>query len=282
MRPLILDTAGSIDFSGEDWARLGLILLASLLYIGFFLMLGLLVSSRSKRSATSLMTLLFIWVLTVLAAPKVSMIIADKLSYVPSVRSVQAEKGAMIAQSMAEYQKKTMQSVVEFQAKAPQYVQDGTADMRSQERQVKLNRMTEDMYVMMSRKAEKIQTEYDRKKAAQFRLAANISRISPASVYAYAATGLARTGFHRQEEFLTAARSYHMALERHYYAAARKFRIKGANAEVDMDELLTPELKESNLSESWELVWGDLLILFLLVACFFMIAYVGFVRSDIR
>ncbi len=37
-----------------------------------------------------------------------------------------------------------------------------------------------------------------------------------------------------------------------------------------------------SLSESWNSVSVDLLSLFLLVACFFMIAYLGFVRSDIR
>ena len=50
----------------------------------------------------------------------------------------------------------------------------------------------------------------------------------------------------------------------------------------DLDELPAPEFRDATLGESWNMSSFDLLILFLLVACFFMIGYVGFVRSDIR
>jgi ABC-type transport system involved in multi-copper enzyme maturation permease subunit len=50
----------------------------------------------------------------------------------------------------------------------------------------------------------------------------------------------------------------------------------------DLDKLPALEFLEANLRESWNSVWFDFLVLFLLVTCFFMISYVGFVRSDIR
>ena len=51
---------------------------------------------------------------------------------------------------------------------------------------------------------------------------------------------------------------------------------------IFLDELPALDFQEASLSESWNSVSVDLLSLFLLVACFFMIAYLGFVRSDVR
>ncbi len=195
------------------------------------------------------------------------MIIADKLSDVPSTRSVQTEKDAVSGQLWGEYRKRLAQ-----------YEQKHGND-KSKVRDESL-RMQGETGINIAKKRWELQSEYDKKKAAQFRLAANISRISPASVYTYAAIGLARTGFHRQEEFLAAARSYQIALLR---GIAFRMSVSGKteDAKFDLDELMSFEFRESRLSESWGLIWADLLILFLLVACFFMIAYVGFVRSDI-
>jgi len=280
---LILTTSGMINFTGDDWARLCLILLASILYIGIFMMLGLLVSSRTNRSTTSLMMLLFIWVVIVLAVPKVSVIVAGKLYHVPSMQEVQAEKDTAMAQIMKEGQEKTQK-----------YVQEHIQQVQSQQMQLKelqdgIARIQEDMYTDISKKQGDIQAEYERKKVGQFRLAANISRISPASVYTYAATTLARTGLDRQERFLAAARAYQVGFVQYFNDVLREL-IKqqiGVSKPVedvkfDLNKLPVLEFREANLSESWNLVWVDFLILFLLATCFFMIAYISFVRGDVQ
>ena len=50
----------------------------------------------------------------------------------------------------------------------------------------------------------------------------------------------------------------------------------------ELDEVPALKFREASFSESWSLVSVDFVILFLLIVCFFMIAYVGFVRSDVR
>lgn len=57
---------------------------------------------------------------------------------------------------------------------------------------------------------------------------------------------------------------------------------KVEEVKFDLDKLPTLEFREASLSESWNSVWVDFLILFLLIVCLFMIAYIGFVRSDVR
>lgn len=119
----------------------------------------------------------------------------------------------------------------------------------------------------------------DKQKAAQFRLAISISRASPASSYTYAAADLAGTGFDRQERFLTAAMAYQEELVKYFSEMSM---MQQRDVKIDMDKLPVLDFREPSTSESWEMVWIDMLILFLFGACFFMIAYVGFVRSDVK
>lgn len=283
---LILITSGSINFTGEEWGRLGFVLLASLLYIGVFLMLGLLVSSRTNRSTTALMMLLFIWVVVVLAVPKVSMIIAGGIRDVPSVQDIQSQKDTVTTQLMKE-----------MQEKGRKYFEENRDKMGNPESRVKVmeeyGKMQEEMFNEMKKRKDKIDADYEAKKAAQFMLASKISRISPASVYTFASTGMARTGFDRQERFLKSARVYQVGFVQYFNELMaqllRRAGQAGSSSEANLDEvkfdmskLPALNFREATLSESWNTSIVDFLILFLLLTCFFMIAYIGFIRSDVR
>jgi len=278
---LILTTSDSINFNGEDWSRLGLTLLVSLLYIGVFLMLGLLVSSRSNRSTTALMMLLFLWVVIVLAVPKISMIVASKLRDVPSAQEVQAKKDAVRTQVMAEGTEKTQA-----------YFREHGSEMGTDEGRARVmdevSKIQEEMFTGIAKEMGKLQAEYEEKKISQFLLAAKISRISPASVYTYASTTLARTGFDRQVRFLEAARTYQVGFVQYFNELLAKMMKASNNPEkiqemrFDLSTLPALNFKEATLAESWNAAAVDLLILFLLFVCLFMIAFFGFVRSDIR
>ncbi|MBD3183078.1 ABC transporter permease subunit [Candidatus Poribacteria bacterium] len=283
---LILTSSGSIDFSNEEWIRISLILLVSLLYIGVFLMLGVMVSSRTNHSTTSLMTLLFIWVVVVLAVPKVSMLVAGKIKDVPSIQEIQAEKDTAMNQIMNEQQEKIQKYFAEHRNEM------GDTNKRM-EVMAEVGEMQEEMFNNISKKKSQIDLEYESKKAEQFRLASILSRISPASVYTYASTNLARTGFNRQERFMKAARIYQVSFVQYFnemmnQLMTRVGRGQGENQEelneikFDVSKLPNLDFREANLSESWNAVYYDFIILFLLLACLFMIGYVGFVRSDIR
>ena len=280
---LILTTSGSINFTGEDWGRLGLIFVVSLLYIGIFLMLGLMVSSRTSKSTTALMLLLFVWVEIVLATPKVSMIVAGKLHDVPSAQEIQSQKDTIMSQLMADGQKKMR----EYFQNNPGGNND-SAEAQA-ERMEKYAEMQEEMLTEISKQKKKIDVEYEAKRAAQFQLATRISRISPASVYTYASTTLARTGFDRQQNFVIAARVYQVGFVQYFSELMGKMMRRAATdpeaineMKFELDKLPALDFQEATLSDSWNSAMVDFLILFLLFACFFMIAYVGFVRSDIR
>lgn len=81
-----------VHFSSGRLGRLGLILALSLLYLGFFLSLGMLVSALTRRAATSIIVLLFIWALFVFIIPNLGTLLARQFVRVPSVRALSEKR----------------------------------------------------------------------------------------------------------------------------------------------------------------------------------------------
>jgi ABC-type transport system involved in multi-copper enzyme maturation permease subunit len=78
----------NVQFSADQLGRLAFILVLSLFYLGFFLSLGILVSTLTKRAATSVVVLLFAWSLLVFIIPNLGTLLARQFVSVPSVRSL--------------------------------------------------------------------------------------------------------------------------------------------------------------------------------------------------
>ena len=79
-------------------ARIGLIAVCSLAYISLFFLLGLMVSSRFRRSSTSLVVLFFLWICLVILAPDGSAYVARRLRPVASAQEVKSKREALDAE----------------------------------------------------------------------------------------------------------------------------------------------------------------------------------------
>jgi ABC-type transport system involved in multi-copper enzyme maturation permease subunit len=84
----VLQLAPGARFSAGQAARLGLILALAVLYLGFFLSLGMLISAVTRRAATSVVVLLFIWAVLVFVIPNLGTLLARQLVAVPPVRAL--------------------------------------------------------------------------------------------------------------------------------------------------------------------------------------------------
>jgi ABC-type transport system involved in multi-copper enzyme maturation permease subunit len=73
-----------ISFTAVEWGRIALLFAISLLYLALFVFIGLLVSSRSRSSVTSLVLNLFLWVLFVFLIPTVAANFAESFVRVQS------------------------------------------------------------------------------------------------------------------------------------------------------------------------------------------------------
>ncbi|MDE0683697.1 MAG: ABC transporter permease subunit [Candidatus Poribacteria bacterium] len=66
---ILLATADAIQLDGEDFLRIGGIILTTTIYLSAFYLIGLLISTATRRTATSLMLCMFLWVALVLVYP---------------------------------------------------------------------------------------------------------------------------------------------------------------------------------------------------------------------
>jgi len=73
----VIMLSGDLSFTGREWGRLAALALAALVYLAVFVFIGLLVSSRTKTSVTSLVLCLFLWVLLVFIVPNLSSYFAE-------------------------------------------------------------------------------------------------------------------------------------------------------------------------------------------------------------
>jgi len=149
--------------SGSVLGRLALLIAMSLVYIALFLSLGMLVSSITRRSASSLVILLFIWSLLVFVLPNLGTLLARQFVDVPSVRAL-SEKREQIW---------TREVLLRYSDKTDNW------DARIKAMNAEFDKMEEDYRNKFDRLA---------------RLSKNINRISPAASFVYAATEIAGTG----------------------------------------------------------------------------------------
>jgi len=151
-----------VRFSAGDIGRLALILALALLYLAFFLSLGMLVSALTRRAATSVIVLLFAWALLVFVLPNLGTLVARQFVSVPSVRA------------LSEKRERTWTREVLL----------GLGERGN----------WAEHYRTISRENDRMEEDYRLRFERLVRLSRNINRLSPAASLLDAATEIAGTG----------------------------------------------------------------------------------------
>lgn len=81
-----------VTMSPQDWARLGLFLLSSVIYLAVFFSLGLLISCLAHESASSLVVSLFAWAILVFLVPNLGNILARQFVEIPTVQQLELRR----------------------------------------------------------------------------------------------------------------------------------------------------------------------------------------------
>ena len=266
----------NVAMGGEDWARLGLILLLFLLYLSVFFTLGLLVSSRSTYSSNSLLVLLLIWVTAAMIVPKASVMIASKLYPIPSVHEVTAEKDAFLQEIQAE-----------SPARVGEWMEENPSD-DSPEWQDKfrgfLEEFQQELTGRIDEKNAELEEAFQSKRRRQQNLALNISRISPASALMFGSMSLGRTGIHEQDRFLNSIKQYKPVFTR--WVNVKMMRsLEFGSAQQPAPELSDmPEhsFQSESLKESLSRVIPDFVVMASMILILFAAAYMSFLKYDVR
>jgi ABC-type transport system involved in multi-copper enzyme maturation permease subunit len=81
-----------VDMNPNNWLKLGLFLLSSVLYLAIFLSLGLLISCLTHQSSSSLIISLFAWAMLVFLIPNLGNILARQLVRIPTVQQLEIKR----------------------------------------------------------------------------------------------------------------------------------------------------------------------------------------------
>ena len=291
-----------VDWTGVDWAALGLIVVGAILYGGVFSLVGILVSSAHRSSASSIMTSLFIWTLLVLVVPNLSPYVASFLAPAPSrikiaretARLMDVDRDDLGRKLQTEYQAQVFKDhpvlaerlseaeVKERVAVDPEYRKAYEANRAARERAwAEANRV-------QGVKAGELAEDLRRKEEAQTGLARAISMVSPLADFAYLATDLSSTGTRNQAHFGRLAELWGQAFYRDYRTRkVEELRAKDPTADawntpIDMTDAPRFRYVEEGLGGRVQAALPPLAILLGYGVVLFAGAYVSFIRTDVR
>lgn len=235
-----------ITFGPGGTVRFLLLLSVTLLYVALFLSLGLLVSTLTKKAASSLIVLLLVWAVTVFVLPNLGTLLARQMVDVPSVKAL-SEKRQQI------WTREVLLAITETRKG-----REGGWDAARKAH-----------FDAVNSEFDKLEADYRMKFDKLVRLSKDINRISPAASFVYAATELAGTGI--SEEGLlkdSVVRYKNIVLEemdrgeKSHAAFAYRYRSVGQ------------VLSQGGL---FDLAW-----LAVFAIAFFAFAHTAFVRYDVR
>ena len=282
---IIILTFGNVNFTGDDWARLGIIVVSYVCYMLAFFCAGLFISALTKRSAVSFLILLFVWVLLVLVIPKASMMIADEVYPIPGINEVRAQQFQLQRDFWQQTWERTAQ---EFQ-KVSATVSD--QDRWSKMREIR-NTVRTELEPLYLQQNEKLINDFKQQQQNLTALAMSISRVSPASALTYIGLNVAGTGFYDQEYFLEQLTLYRerfskyveLQEEKEDQQRMQRGMMHGPSAQGKLDISTLPVYKFEPLSftESFSNSLIDLLMMVILAIIFYALASVFFIRYDVR
>lgn len=300
-----------------DWARLGLFLAVSLVYVSVFFTLGMLFSSQSRRSATALMLALFFWVVFVLVWPIASVFAVSKLVPLRSDADLSEEgfwalyarvgwEEASSRHRLADlwgnqYQREMDDFARKHNIAQPFDFHGSTySDFYGQTLIGEFGGLAEELPLFheYQRFAEELRVDYADKQwqmwqeylnqnpIRQAKLAETVSRISPAVSYAHATAILAETDLDSHFRFLQQARQYREELVRHLRSqnafGSGVWYNPEAGERIVKGSLPVFRERPASLLSSIGGATLDVLVLVLLNVAFFLLTYVFFLRYNVK
>jgi len=310
---LYINLNPNIQWDGSAWAELGLLTAASVTFIMLFYLLGLMVSTFSRYSAISILNCLFLWVLLILVIPNICPYISAQLRRIPSIRETQ-RRAEEIEQSYRELRRQRRKEIVnkfridyggifskleslgfgkilddevgdkekveELAAADPEFKAMVDAFRRE------LDQASSEVRDVERQEENKLWGDLETKAAAQTRLAKNLACISPFANFVYVARDLTGTGLRSLEYFEQVKDEYGRRFWRH---VSKKVEDAEKNDPkftwdtfFDLGDYPRFMFKEESSRGKLNAVlpyWG-ILVLFNVV--FFVAAFAGFMRYDVR
>ena len=261
---LIVVVIGGIEFDARIWGRVGVIFLLSLLYLLLFSNMGILVSVRSHSSVTSLIILLFLWVMFTFVIPHTGILTASYLKPIPSLDHIQERKGMVFGMAMMQWSSK----VEKYRNDQGEYPQMGVWDSWEVERDLSIA----DGY-------SKIEEEFESQIDAQVRVAKIISRFSPSSSLYYACSSIAGTSIFSEKAYVRELKRYRSRFVDYALGKMKEGATWSSSGEkLDISDIPLFQVQPLHRTTIGKDFLVDLFLLVVFNLVFFLLGYFSFLR----
>lgn len=159
---IFISLSPQVQLNGENWTKLGLFLLSSLIYLAIFFSLGLLISSLTHQASTSLVISLFAWAMLVFVIPNLGNILAKQFVKIPSVQQLAVKRQQFWIKEVFEAINRT--------------------------------KNWNDAQATISSENDKLIADYRTRFNQLVTFSQNVTRFSPAAAFTYISTDIAGTG----------------------------------------------------------------------------------------
>ncbi|MCP4256521.1 MAG: ABC transporter permease subunit [Planctomycetes bacterium] len=166
-----------VDMNPDNFLKMGLFVVNSVIYLAIFFSLGLLISCLTHQSSSSLVISLFVWALFVFIIPNLGNILARQLVRIPTVQQLELR----LSQSSIRRG----------------FERDRVDD--SQRRQI---------YDRIRAENEKFIEDYRNRLNSLVRVSQNITRMSPVAAFTFLATDIMGTGMAEERRLKRAVLQY--------------------------------------------------------------------------
>ncbi len=300
---LILDASPNISIvSPQVWPYLLVIIFVTFLFLLAMVSLGIFVSTLTHTSLTSIVMLLFVWVILVLAIPKVSPMIAETIYPIESKSIISLRKQIASEDIKEEFDQKRRELFDKCRTAygvplggGSSNVPKSAADKKAYAQfERELPSLNEEYQKRTANVVRQIEQNYKNKRNVQASLAMNLSRISPISCYTYLLSEISGTGITEPENFDENAQRYQEEVKKSVYdnfVTISYGGVGGGKATTvnpiegfDKSKASIPEMhyQYQTLAEALQSGWADILLLFFFNILFFVVAFLRFRKYDVR
>jgi ABC-type transport system involved in multi-copper enzyme maturation permease subunit len=296
---LMIFTGDSMPLDASMIPPITVIIVASILFLLIMFILGVYISSLTRSSVTALVMLLLVWVVLSLVIPKTSPQIAQAILPVKSLETVNMEKHNLREQfrhDSAARQRELFNRMLSNNGVSPE-----NFNLRSEadkgvalayENSAELAAIKQDFTSRLDGALNTVDQDYRNTLNQQEAIALTIARLSPVSCFRRVVTEVAGTGmteitivhenaqrFYRQvKESL-----YDNYVKHEYYygnnSSTNSFENVGGNG-PQLQELTS--FNHTTLNQAMLTSFPDLALLGIYAILFFVLAYVSFLRYDVR
>jgi ABC-type transport system involved in multi-copper enzyme maturation permease subunit len=307
---LYINLNPNIQWDGAAWAELGLLTAASITFITLFYLLGLMVSTLSRYSAVSILNCLFLWVLLILVIPNLCPYVSAQVHRLPSIRETERREGEIRRETLHLVRLCKEEVREEFRGRHGRLFADwesmefGSGEEAHQEAFRQRMAADPEFKAMIDAFGQELKqapapiwrSGYAReddirdalvtKAHQQTKLAKTLTCISPLADFVYVARGLTGTGLRALEHFDRVDGKYRGRVWDYADEKLKEGRAEdptfSRDSFIDLSNRPRFAFKEEALRDKLGKVlpcWGILVAFNVL---FFVAAFAGFIRYDVR